>query len=132
MMKQSIVNSERNWKFCLSQPEDYNPGNSLSDSSKDYSKKVRGEASMFVILGKGHMHIINHTSCFLWGIDILVNDFRAFLHTGRCKKLSSQSFLLKISDYLRASSVSFPRAQSSQIFTLNSFQGVLLVSIYSG
>ena len=42
-MKQSIVNSERNWKFCLSQPEDYNPGNSLSDSSKDYSKKVKRE-----------------------------------------------------------------------------------------
>ena len=65
MMKQSVVNSERNGKFYLSQPEDYNPGNSLSDSSKDYSKKVRGEASMFVILEKGHMYVINHTSCSL-------------------------------------------------------------------
>ena len=65
MMKQSIVNSERNGKFYLSQPEDYNPGNSLSDNSKDYSKKVRGEASMFVILEKGHMYVINHISCSL-------------------------------------------------------------------
>ena len=65
MMKQSIVNSERNGKFYLSQSEDYNPGNSLSDTSKDYSKKVRGEASTFVILEKGQMHVINHTSCSL-------------------------------------------------------------------
>ena len=45
----------------MSQPEDYNPGDSLSESSEDYSEEVKGEASIDVILEKG-VRAIKHES----------------------------------------------------------------------
>ena len=74
------------------QPEDYNLGDSLSESCEDYSKEVRGEASIYVTLTKGYMQSGTHLGRRLLhsrGTDILVNVFSAFLSMGRCRKLDS-------------------------------------------
>ena len=98
----------------------YNPGDSLLESSEDCSEEVkrpgymwfwqRGTCSQAHILVKGY--------CYSQGTDSLVNGVSAFLSMRRCEKLDSKNFLLKISDDLRASSASFPRAQSASSWLL--------------
>lgn len=98
----------------MSQAEDYNWGDSPSESSEICSEEQRGEASVYVILGKGYInqaHILA-TSQLFKGTDILVKTCSAFLSMGRCMTLGSYKFLLKISKDLRARSTSFARAQS--------------------
>ena len=57
---------------------------------------------------------------------ILVNGFSVFLSVGRCKKPDSRNFLLKISNYLKASSASFLSTKYLLlIFSLSPFQVVL-------
>ena len=62
--------------------------------------------------------------------DVSDNKFSAFLVMKRGEKLGSEQFLLKMSDYLKACSATFSRAQNASflISTLNSFQGVLKIS----
>ena len=57
---------------------------------------------------------------------ILVNGFSVFLSVRRCKKPDLQNFLLKIFNYLKATSASFLSIKCLiLIFTLSSFHVVL-------
>ena len=70
---------------------------------------------MYVILWEGTCNqalILAEGYCYLRGTGIFINHFSAFISMGRCKKLGSQN-LHKILNYMRASSVDFPRAQSA-------------------
>ena len=51
---------KRNGNFYLSQPEDYNLGDSLSESSENCSKEGKREASIYVILAKGYVKSSTH------------------------------------------------------------------------
>ena len=64
-------------------------------------------ASLYVILAKGYVQtlLLVEGYCYLWGIDISVHGFNAFLSTRHWKM---SHFLLKISNSLRASSSVFP------------------------
>ena len=44
----------------MSQTEDYNLGESLSESSENCYKKVKGEVSIYVILAKEYMQSSTH------------------------------------------------------------------------
>ena len=59
-----------------------------------------------------------------------MKDFSTFLDMRRCKNWAHKNLLLKISNYLKTCSASFPRAQSASLLisTLSSFQGVLRVN----
>ena len=53
LIKKLIVDLRKKWKFNLRQPEVYNLGDSLSESSEDCSKELRGKARTYVIFDQG-------------------------------------------------------------------------------
>ena len=65
--------------------------------------------------------------------DVTINDFSVFLGMRSWKNLAYKHPYLRVPDYLKACSVSLPRAQSSSLLIsiLHSFQRVLKVSSYS-
>ena len=85
----------------MGQEKDYSLGDKISDNSKVLIPKRQEEKSVLhMVLLKG-VSARKHIS---WqkvvasdrGADVSINDFSAFLHMRRCKKLSSKSIFLKI------------------------------------
>ena len=87
----------------MSQTEDYDPGDSLSESSENSSKRIREEGQYLCDFGEGgtcnQTHISVEGCCYTQGIDILINEFSAFLSMGNPRIQVHKKFLLKKSNY---------------------------------
>ena len=108
--------------------QDYNPGDSLSHSSGELLQWVVGQQAHRWLWRKGSMPSSTHLGRRL--LSVTRNRYLVLFYVWKDRRnWINTIFSWKCLNFLRASSASFPRAQSASflIFALNSCQGVLNV-----
>ena len=99
---------------------------------RDCSKEAGGKVNIYN-LGEGgvqYSQALTLQKVFCWsrGADVTMKEFNLFSRYEAVQGLESWNQFLKISNYLKTCSTSFPGAQSASLCILNSAQGVLKVS----
>ena len=119
-------------KFYLEQNEDCSPGDSILDSSERLLQRGGGGRSIYKIWWRGSS--VQSSTYFMKGFLLLM---RSWCHHARIycfsryeemQGLGSWNQCLRIFNYVKTCSISFPGARTASRSTLNSLQGGLRVN----